>query len=87
MGRLEHILVSSLSPGFLHLTPPDKDGDIQIIISAPKFNNLSIPQRITEVFTLLYHSCPDILDNRLIVIQAFSEQQMHDVVRNVFNER
>ena len=84
---MQKILIEHFAPVYLHIVPPDKDGDMQIIISAPRFKNLTIQQRITEIFTLLYFKCADILENRLIVIQAFSEQQMHNVLKDVFSER
>ena len=84
---MEHILVGHFSPSFLHITPPDQDGDIQIVICVERFGQLKIQQRITEVFALLYFKIPDIIMGRLIVVQAFSEPQMHSVLRTVFNEK
>lgn len=87
MSTLESVLIVHFRPTFLHVTAPDTDGDIQIIISANKFKFMNIQARISEIFKLLDLKCPDILKERLIVIQAFSGDQMEDILESVFNEK
>ena len=85
LAKLETILVSQYRPVFLAIMSPDENGDIQIIISCIQFNYLTIQERINHIFNLLNDKIPDIVKDRLILIQAFSTEQMEDVLLEVFD--
>ena len=85
-ARLEYELIIQFRPVFLFISSPSDTGEIQIVLSCVKFNYLTIQERVTEIFKLINLKCPDIIENRLLIIQAFDTKQMEDVLIEVFDE-
>lgn len=80
VSKLEHILCAYARPVFLAITQPDEDNDIQIVISAIAFKTMSVPGRVGYVFNLIKTHAPDLLKDRLIVVQAYSPSEMEEVM-------
>lgn len=83
---LEKQLILFLRPSFLHITEPDFDDDIQVLISTRQFNNKTVQERISTVFKIIKTHCPKILKDRLLVIQAYTPNEMDDILDYVFND-
>lgn len=83
---LEKQLILFLRPSFLHITEPDFDDDIQVLISTRQFNNKSVQERIVTVFKIIKTHCPKILKDRLLVIQAYTPNEMDDILEYLFND-
>lgn len=82
---LEKQLILFLRPSFLHITEPDFDDDIQVLISTRQFNNKTIQERIIAVFKIIKTYCPKILKDRLLVVQAYTPDEMDDILEYLFN--
>ena len=83
---LEKTLILFFRPSFLHITNPDEDNDIQIIVSTRHFNNKTVQERILMVYNLIKKDCPQVLQDRLAVIQAYTPLEMDDILEYVFND-
>jgi hypothetical protein len=88
LAALEHAICAKLRPTFLIITDPtlNQDGDIYIIISTIAFKNMSVAQRVKSVFSLISKYTPDILEDRLIIIQTYSSSEIEDVIEDAFDE-
>lgn len=84
-ARLEYILCVYLRPTFL-IIDEDSAGDIKVVVSALSFSYLSIEERINKIFVLLREKCPDILEKRLIVVEAYNSTELDDILEQLFNE-
>lgn len=86
--QIEYVLSANMRPTFLAVTHPkdDAEGDIQIIISCLKFQHMNVQERISDVFMLLNSKCHDIIKDRLLLVQAYSGDEMIDVLDTIFNE-
>lgn len=84
--EIEHLLILKYRPTFLHVTQPDKDGDIQVVVSSIIFNEMTVNERIQSIFNLLYKYLGDIMENRLVIVQAFNSEEMEHVIDKVFSE-
>lgn len=82
--KLEHILSAYARPVFLSITKPDENNDIVIVISTIAFKTMSIPGRVGYVFNLIKTHAPDTMQDRLIVIQAYSPDEMEEVIDTLF---
>lgn len=84
---LEFLLIAKLRPTFLIITNPeeDEDGDIQIVMACSQFANKSIQERISIIFKLISDYMPDIINIRLIVVQAYSNSEMDKVLDDLFS--
>lgn len=87
VADLEQILITKLRPTFLIITDPNihYEGDIYIVISTLSFKNMSIQKRIKSVFSLILKYIPDIIKNRLVVIQAYSGSEIEEVIEDAFS--
>ncbi len=83
---LENSLILSFRPSFLHITSPDIDNDIQVLISTRHFNAKNVHERIIMVYNLIKKTCPKVLEDRLVVVQAYTPIEMDDVLEYVFND-
>lgn len=83
---LEYVLCAYARPAFLTITEPDEDNDIQVVISSPIFNNMEVEDRIEYVFNLIRAYIPDIIKDRLIIVQAYDTDEIIDVIEIAFNE-
>lgn len=84
LNRLEYILISHFRPTFLFIEPPNELDQICIIISCIKFNMLPIEGRIAEIFTLLNNTIPDILQRKLLIVQAYNSDEMEEILVDIF---
>lgn len=82
--KIEHILSAYARPVFLSVTKPDENNDIVIVISTIAFKTMSIPGRIGFVYNLIKNHAPDTLNDRLVVVQAYSPSEMEDVMDFLF---
>lgn len=78
--KIEHILSAYARPVFLSVTKPDENNDIAIVISTIAFKTMSIPGRVGYVFNLIKTHIPDILNERLIVVQAYSPDELEEAM-------
>lgn len=83
---LEKTLILFFRPSFLHITSPDMDNDIQILISTRHFNNKTVQERMIMVYNLIKKDCPAVLKDRLVVVQAYTPIEMDEVLEYVFND-
>jgi hypothetical protein len=83
---LEKYLILSFRPSFLHITNPDENNDVQVLISTRHFNQKTVQERIIMVYNIIKQNCPKILDDRLVVVQAYTPLEMDDVLEYVFND-
>jgi hypothetical protein len=83
---LEYVLSAYARPTFLTITEPDEDNDIQVIISSNIFKNMEPEDRIEYVFNLIRAYIPDILLDRLVIVQAFDSDEIIEVLENAFDE-
>lgn len=82
---LEFALCSKLRPTFLTINESD-DKTIQIIVSCIQFKNKSIQQRISIIFRLIESYVPDILKDRLIVVQAYDNLEIDNILDDIFSQ-
>jgi len=82
--KLEHILSAYARPVFLAITNPDENNDIRVVISAIAFKTMSVGERIAYVFSLINKHIPDILNDRLVVVQAYTPEEMEQTLDNLF---
>lgn len=82
--KLEHLLITHMRPAFLAISYPDESGTIQVVISCFKFEYMDIPKRIKMIFDLINSGAPEIMDSRLILIQAYDSLQMEQVLEEIF---
>lgn len=82
---LEYVLCAYARPTFLTITEPDEDNDIQIVISCSIFKNMEIEDRIEYIFNLIRAYIPDIMKDRLVIVQAFDSDEIIDVIENAFD--
>lgn len=85
LASLESCLILWYHPSFLHMTKPDEDNDIQIIIASKLFYNKSIQLRIEMVMKTIGSYFNDLFNDRLIVIQTYTPEEMDDILEYVFN--
>jgi len=86
VNEIEHLIILRYRPTFLHVTHPDEDGDIQVVVSSILFNDMSVYERIASVFQLIYKHLGGIIADRLVIVQAFNTKEMENVIENVFSE-
>ena len=82
--KIEHILSAYARPVFLSVTEPDENNDIAIVISTIAFKTMSIAGRVGYIFNLIKTHAPDTLNDRLIVIQAYSPSEMEEAIDAFF---
>ena len=84
---LEFALCAKLRPTFLAISEPDEEnGTIEIVISCTQFNHRTIQERISMIFKLTQEYCPRILEDRLIIVSAFSNSEMDNVLDDIFSQ-
>lgn len=86
LGILEKSLILFFRPSFLHITSPDLDNDIQVLIATRHFNAKNVHERILMVYSEIKKNCPQVLKDRLVVVQAYTPTEMDDVLEYVFND-
>lgn len=82
---LEKSLILFFRPSFLHITNPDDDNDVQVIICTRHFNEKTVHERILMVYNTIKKQCPNVLKDRLVVVQAFNPTEMDEVLEYVFD--
>ena len=84
VARIEYVLSAYARPVFLAITNPDENDDIRIVLASIAFKTMSIGERITYVFNLIKTHIPDILNERLIIIQAYSPDELEEALDALF---
>ena len=82
--KLEYVLSAYVRPTFLAITEPDEDNDIQVLVCCNLFNIMDIEDRIEYIFNVINEQCPEVVQDRLIIIQAYSSDEMEQVIENIF---
>jgi hypothetical protein len=83
---LEFALCAKLQPTFLAISEPDEDtGEIEIIISCNQFNRKNIQERVSIIFKLIENYVPAILEDRLILVTALNNNEMDEVLDDLFS--
>jgi hypothetical protein len=82
--KIEAVLSAYARPTFLAITNPDEDNDIQIVISCLAFRTMNVNERVSYLFGLLKKHIPEVLENRLIIFQAYSSEEMDEVFEKLF---
>jgi hypothetical protein len=82
--RIESVLSAYARPVFLAITKPDENNDIRVVLSSIAFKTMSIGQRISYVFNLIKTHIPDTLNERLIVVQAYSPDELEEALEALF---
>lgn len=82
--KIEQVLCAYARPTFLIITKPDEDNDIQIVISCLAFKTMGISDRISYIFRLLNKHIPEVTKDRLIIVQAFDQDEMVDVLERIY---
>jgi hypothetical protein len=82
---LEFLICAKLRPTFLSVADPDEDGTIEIVIACTQFNYKSIQERISIFFKLLDQYLPDILKERLVLVGAYSNSEIEEILDDIFS--
>lgn len=82
--RIQLVFSAYARPTFFAVTKPDDDNHIAIVISCLAFRTMNVGERISYLFGLLTKHIPDILEDRLIIIQAYSPKEMEEVLDQIF---
>lgn len=83
---IEQILIINFRPTFLALTFDEDCGIIDIVISANSFEYMSISERIVRIFNEILKQMPSVKEDYLIVVQAFSGDEIMQVLDGLFPE-
>lgn len=85
---LEHLLTVKFRPTFLAIMEPTEEIEdvIQIVLSCAIFNYTPINERVINVFNEIYKEFPFLINSHLIVVQAFDNKEMDQVLDDVFGE-
>jgi hypothetical protein len=82
--KLEYALSAYARPTFLAITEPDEENDIQILISSNLFNVMDVEDRIEYVFKIIKDQCPEVVEDRLVVVQAYDGEEIEQVLDIIF---
>jgi len=82
--KVEHALILHFRPTFLCVEPQNENGDIHIVMSSIRFNYLNIQERIIDIYNLLNFKIPDILQQHLVVIEAYNSEEMNALLEEAF---
>lgn len=74
-------MINEFDPIFLQTD--FQKGFIYLFIVCEKFKYYTISERIESIFTLLKYDCEDILKKHPIIVEAFSESELDEMMRNV----
>ena len=86
LATIESVITSYFSPTFLHISQPDEDNDIHLIVSSSMFNYTTTQERIKQIMERIMLHIPDAYKDRLIIIQAYSSPEFEDVIDYVLDE-
>lgn len=82
--RIQLIFSAYARPTFFAIAKPDDNNHIAIVICCLDFRTMNVGERISYLFNLLNKYTPDILKDRLIVIQAFSPKELNEVLEQIY---
>lgn len=87
-AKLEYVLSAHLRPTFLAITRPEDDdnNDIQILVSAHQFSYMTVPERIGHIFAIVQKYCPEVIQDRLLIVQAYDKIEFEEVMNKIFSE-
>ena len=78
---VECTLINNYDPVFMNVTYQNEF--IYVYIVCQKFKHYSLSERIKSVFSLLKFECFDIIAEYPILVEAFSEDELQEQMRNV----
>lgn len=86
MLAIEQILIIRFRPTFLALTYDEECDIIDIVISANSFDYMTISERVVRVFNEILKQMPSVKEDYLIVVQAFTGDEILQVLEGLFPE-
>jgi len=81
MVYLECLMINEFDPSFLQVDY--QQGLIYLFVVCDNFKYYSISERINSIFSLLRYDCPDILKEHPIIVEAFDNSELDEMMRNV----
>lgn len=81
MIYIEALMINDMDPIFLQTDY--QNGFIYLFIVCEQFKYYTISERIQSLFTLLKYDCSEILKEHPVIIEAFSESELDEIMRNV----
>lgn len=81
---LETVLCAYARPTFLAITQPDEDNDIQVVITCLAFDMMTVAERVSYIFDIIKKHCPDILEDRLVIVQAYTSDEIESILFELF---
>jgi len=87
LAILEQVLCAYLRPTFLVIQKPEELNDpVEIIISCSNFSAMDVTERVKHVFDLIKLKCPQVLQEYLLIIQTYDNEQMELLLDDIFTE-
>lgn len=88
LADIEYAISVKLRPTFLIITNPNEtlENEVQILLSCGQFTNKTIQERVAIVFNLILQYVPDILDEYLVIVQAYSNDEMEILLDDIFQK-
>jgi len=83
MHPIERVLIADLRPIFIGSEFLEKENTLNLIISCRMFSNMEIEERIKLVYNVI-DKCEEIKDKPLVIVQAFSEEEMNELLETIF---
>lgn len=77
-AEIETTLVIAFFPSFLNYVV--SEGYIHFVISSHRFEGLSVAERTSLVFSKLKLHDPEILEKALVVVEAFTTDEVEDLI-------
>lgn len=83
--ELESTLITNIRPNFLSVIYEADDSPfIHIIISKSSFQDISVNDRLNQIFSLLKTKNPDIIEKHSVIIETFSSEELEDLIDSLF---
>lgn len=80
LAKLESFFICNYIPYFLGITYVEDENYVHVVISSKKFDNLPVNERIVNIFSLIKTKLPDILDSTILVVEAYSLNEIEDLL-------
>ncbi len=82
--EIEYALCSEYPPYFLEVVYEEEYPPFIHIVVCRDYTEYSINERVSEEFLLLKERLPDIISKYSIVIEAFSPEEMENLIDSLF---
>jgi hypothetical protein len=83
LDYLQKIVREHFKPSFLYISQPDIDRNVQVIIACPFFKGMKTQERVGHVYKLILNKVPDIMNNRMVIVQAFDNEEI-EIIKKEF---